>query len=358
MQTNVPMKSLIDAFPDWLSGEGIFSEMTGLPWANSISADLLDMDYFGNHSGWKKCSPLVYKLFDDNYELSDANRLKLANLVTAKFLPNWTALWATYHQNYNPLENYDMHELGDSSEETSRTKTATRDRDETDSTDIDTKYGKVTTDVTDATTGEEIEERYGKVVTTGTDSDTAEDISLTHGEVIENESETVTNEQLSKWGFNSTNAVPTDARTSTVTADGSETHSGSDVTDRDVDFSETKTETHSGKDNTDRDIDFYETKTQNLGGKDTVEGSYTIAEDIEDNVDESGNKSEEHEKTISGLNGNTTRQDLIMKERELWRESFFEQVFSDVDSVLASLIYKREHKVSPYSMFVFGYYSI
>ena len=48
----------------------------------------------------------------------------------------------------------------------------------------------------------------------------------------------------------------------------------------------------------------------------------------------------------------------IAKERELWKDSYFDKVYADVDSVLVSLIYKREHRVSPYTIFPFGYYPI
>lgn len=359
MIKNIPTKNLLDAFPDCFDGKGIFSEMENMPWSEEVDADLLDLDYFGNHSGWKKCSPIVYKLFGDTYTLSDASREKLADLVVAKFGPNWAALWASYHQQYNPIENYSLHEVGDSSEDTSRSKTFTRDRDETDTTNMDTKFGKTTTNVTDATTADNTETRYGKTDTTTTAANTEEDVELTHGEVVDTESDTTTTEQLSKWGFNSsTDPVPTDARDSTVHNEGTTTHSGTDVTDRDVAFSETKSEALGGRDNMDRDIDFDETRTETLGGKDTVEGSYTEAEDIEDAEDESGNRQTEHEKTTTGLNGLTTRQDLILKERALWENSFFDKVFSDIDSVLTTLIYKREHRVSPYYMYPFGYYSI
>lgn len=79
MTKNNPPILLTEAFKDWADGKGIFSEMENVPWAEDADADLLDLDYFGNHSGWKKCAPLVYHLMSDDYTLTDSVRKKLAD---------------------------------------------------------------------------------------------------------------------------------------------------------------------------------------------------------------------------------------------------------------------------------------
>ena len=318
MTKNVPTKSLLDAFPDCFDGEGIFSEMTGLPWAETISAELLDMDYFGNHSGWKKCSPIIYQLFDDNFELSDADRLKLANLVTAKFLPNWTALWNTYHLSYDPLSDYDVTETGQdiSNFQKARAFSHMGTRDD------------VTTDSL----------THGHTVSEASNHSASEDVTLTHGEVIADSDEAHADEQSRRYGFNSTDAVPVDEREVDTTNSHISTHSGDDVTDRDISGTESKISTHGGIDSNRKVLDSEDTTTENTTDSGSQAGNYT--------------------KRFSGLKGDFSRQELIERERALWRESFFDQVYSDVDSVLASLIYKREHRVSPYALFPFGYYSI
>lgn len=246
MTKNNPPILLIEAFPDWMTGKGIFSEMENVPWASAIDSDLLDLDYFGNISGWKKCSPLLYKLMEDGV-LSDANRTKLADLVVVKFAPNWNAVWQTYHTSYDPLANFSVTESGTRSSE-------------------------------------------------GASSQT-----LTHGETIATTEESTLGEDSSRYGFNSSESSPTDER------------AGHSLIKTDV--------TH--------------------GGSDTTSGT---------NSDDS-----EYSKTIVGIR-DVTRQELIKQERELWLEDYFSRVYRDIDSVLASLIYNREHK--PTVWFDFGYYSI
>lgn len=318
MTKNVPTKNLLDAFPECFEGEGIFSEMTNLPWAQTVSADLLDMDYFGNHSGWKKCSPLVYKLFNDNFELSDANRLKLANLITAKFLPNWTALWNSYHFQYDPITDYDVTEEGEREAAFQKSRAFSHSGTRDDTTTVTMTHGHTISE------------------TGSTEVD--EDTTLTHGEEIATTDETDVDEQARRYGFNSSTAVPTDEREAHSESTGSTIHSGADVTAKEGTVDETKTTTHGGAD-TNRVV---------LDGADTAS----------DTTQDAGSDTDEYTKRFSGLKGYTSRQELIERERALWQDSFFDKVYSDVDSVLASLIYKREHRVSPYSMFPFGYYSI
>ena len=318
MTKNVPTKSLLDAFPDCFEGKGIFSEMDDLPWEDEVSDDLLDMDYFGNHSGWKKCSPLVYKLFNDNMVLSDEARAKLANLVLAKFLPNWTALWNSYHFQYDPITDYDVTEEGEREGAFQKTRAfehnATKDVEASGSTTHGHTISEMgTTDIDDETT-------------------------LTHGETINDTDMASATEDVSRYGFNSTEPVPTDKREVSSSDAHTTIHSGDDVTSRDGTIGESKSTMH--------------------GGIDSNSVTNSEEEFAHDGTADAGSETDEYSKRFSGLKGYTSRQELIMQERELWKDSFFDRVYSDVDSVLASLIYKREHPISPYAVFSFGYYSI
>lgn len=104
---------LIDVFPDWLIGGGIFAimaESVVLPWSEIIDGASLDVEYFGNRSGSKPVAPLVYKLLDDSGELSEENRAKLVGAIWNRYGRNWTALYNTTIAEYNPLDNYNMEE--------------------------------------------------------------------------------------------------------------------------------------------------------------------------------------------------------------------------------------------------------
>lgn len=104
---------LIDVFPDWMTN-GIFTYLNQLdvPWKNDITADILDLEYFGNHSGEKLISPLIEKMLE-NDTLTQARLQTLANILFAHNKNQWNKLYALYRLEYNPIENYSMVEAED-----------------------------------------------------------------------------------------------------------------------------------------------------------------------------------------------------------------------------------------------------
>lgn len=188
-----------DLFPDWLSGEGIFSAISGLsgytpPWSSSMSDLSLDLEYHGNRSGSKKISPLFFNFVDletDPPSIFSTDVDKLALIIVSMYSANWSKLYATLSFDYNPINNYDM----------------TEELDETEAN-------------------------------TGTVNNVSE---LTHGEEISNsgtvgkESTVAATQGNSLYGFNSSSAVPSDSQTGsnegseTETRNLNEAHSGSDT---------------------------------------------------------------------------------------------------------------------------------
>lgn len=75
-------------------------------WLDSTNAEILDMDYYLNHSGEKYISPITAKL----YEHDDSTYLtKLASLIVLKYSDKWNKLYkAFFEDEYNPIENYSM----------------------------------------------------------------------------------------------------------------------------------------------------------------------------------------------------------------------------------------------------------
>lgn len=109
---------LRDVFDGWSEGNGIFSylEAAGeMPWEEDSNADssVLDLSYFGNHSGGKFCAPLIKIVLDENGKVPDSVRPTLARVLVAKYLPNWTSLWRTNIASYDPIHNYNMYEERD-----------------------------------------------------------------------------------------------------------------------------------------------------------------------------------------------------------------------------------------------------
>lgn len=110
------MSRLIDHFPSWASGTGIFAGMTGVPWTihndSGITAQSMDNEYFGNRSGLRESSPLLEKMtaFPDDHEISAAEIATLQAIIVQKFAANWERVYQALLKSYEPLENYSMTE--------------------------------------------------------------------------------------------------------------------------------------------------------------------------------------------------------------------------------------------------------
>lgn len=107
--------NLISHFSDWMTN-GIFHYINEwAPWVpdegdNPYDPMLLDMEYFGNHSGDKAVSPLVKRMtiFKDDVILSDEEISQLSEIIRVKYSLNWERLWKALQEEYKALENYSM----------------------------------------------------------------------------------------------------------------------------------------------------------------------------------------------------------------------------------------------------------
>ena len=158
-----PEPILRDAFSGWNTGNGIFdvlATVADMPWkdAEFIDNSVLDVAYFGNHSGGKFCSPLVKYTLNDDGEVPALARTTLAKIIVSKYLINWQKLWNTNDVTYNPIHNYDMHEERDLEAEEDNTTSVdgTLARTGTDSM----QHGMVET-VAHGRTDETVTSRYG-----------------------------------------------------------------------------------------------------------------------------------------------------------------------------------------------------
>lgn len=101
---------LNEAFPGWKTG-AIFAALNAfdMPWPSETSL-YFDLDYFGNVSGNKICSPLVDTMLTDGV-IPSADAALLAGIINSLFGLKWSKLWATANLTYNPIENYNMVEV-------------------------------------------------------------------------------------------------------------------------------------------------------------------------------------------------------------------------------------------------------
>ena len=360
-----PEPILREVFTGWKEGDGIFSylaDATTLPWANEASVDnsVLDISYFGNHSGSKFCAPLVKVLLEEG-EVPAASRETIAKIIVSKYFRNWKALWDTNVAVYDPLNNYDITE--------ERELTATRD--ETKETDGTLKrtgtdtlaHGRI--ESTDYSDSESETVEYGKIDTTTHGKQTSdallhgENETITHGKTVTDtlqhgKTETTThgkttNDNTFRFGFNAGDTTPAPADrevigesgTTAVATTGTDTdtsresgttqtaHSGTDT--RTIGESGTTRVSESGEDAT--TVSKSGDRTITNSGSDTQTKNLQDKNDVTETIDHDATEDETTHRY--GNIGVTTTQKLIQEERELWLWNYFEQVFQDLDRELA-----------------------
>ena len=120
----ITLTKLNDVFEDWLTGDGIFTDLNAfsVPWKTGEETDddlikNLNMAYHGSHSGDKNISPIVHKFLTSE----DAEtRTKLAGIIYTMFGDKWAKLWDAFNTEYNPIENYSMTEHEERDDVTTR----------------------------------------------------------------------------------------------------------------------------------------------------------------------------------------------------------------------------------------------
>lgn len=106
------MMRLKETIDDILVDDGIFHYIhvqdNTLTFLNDGKDKDLDIEYYLNHSGDKKISPMFQKLKDN-----DVNYMtRLAKIIVNKFGDNWKKVYDAYfNSEYNPIENYSMEEV-------------------------------------------------------------------------------------------------------------------------------------------------------------------------------------------------------------------------------------------------------
>lgn len=182
------LKSLFD----WKAGnDGIFyylQQIATLPWKNSNINAVLDLEYYGNHSGNKDISPLVESLLSERSELSATDKAILANTIFAIYGDKWIADYNVLHAEYDPIENYSSTETED-----------------IDTNNIETPHNWKVTETQTPT--------EWKQTTTGSDTD--------NNQTVESEI----------YGFNSASSEPERKQTTSVNSNISTEQSGSFQTD-------------------------------------------------------------------------------------------------------------------------------
>lgn len=354
------LKKVNDYFPTWLMGGGIISSLgTSVPWSADYSAIDLDILYHGARSGMKLASPLLDAIGMEQ-PLNEQQRQMIGEAILAKFGRNWRELWDTLNYEYNPIENYDMTESGSDSGEDTRTPNLSKHISRTPDllhTENTTRTPGVSV-TTEQTTTPDITESTSDVRTPTLTRSTTE----TPG-VKDTEEQTRTpnltqkvdttgvqdTQKDSVYGFNSTTAVPSDESASTHQGTETTSNTGTETNKRTMSHEGTNTtsETETGTDT--RDVTLTRTGTETVTETHTESGSESTSRTLQESgsdteiTTESGTdkteRSSTHQLTRHGNIGVTTSQQMIQSQRELWFWNFFEQVFADIDTIIACPIY-------------------
>lgn len=285
MTDRKPLKSY---FPNYITDGALFSKMQYAPWMEIPGAALSsDIAYLASYSGTKPATYLLEELSDDGV----LNQQMLADMLWTIFGKQWQKLWNGFNLEYNPLNNYDVHDV--------------TEREMTNDRTINKDIHEVgTVDTTDKLDSETNISQNGTENVTGT-------VTVQYGKKTDTTGETDT----FVYGFNSSDKVPTQV----VMDQSHETQGGSDIT--------TTQENTITKNDTKTDVD----------SKDVV----NTATDTTTDDDTTDNQKEKEEiiRDRAGNIGQNTYQELLRQEFELWKWNFWKQVFTDCDYYLVLSLY-------------------
>ena len=287
------MTKLIDILPEGTFNGFLKSMPTGAPWADdNPDLDSLDTLYIFQHSGQKYVQPLM-NMFVTDGKLTQAGITACSKMAAALWYPKWTRLWDVMTAEYNPLENYSMHEEEDTAPTGTETSEVTLSGTET---DTHTKTGAETNTRTES--GSE-----GRTL-----SHTGSDTVRTLGTAANNK------EENAVYGFNSADPVP-----------ASETKVNTDNT---VTTTPGVTDTEN-KNFTNRQTQDVETYTNR---QDQDQKTFTNRKNTE--VKSFNDRNTHRELDRSGNIGTVTAQDMYLQELEVAKYNFWLQVFEDLDSTV------------------------
>jgi len=336
------MMPLEKAFPNFLTGGGIFDELD-FDWLPDATTKIsCNMDYYLNRSGRKMASPLVARYVNPETGALDSSAIEsLAHVITMRFGVKWNRVWHEFSSQSSFINNVETTVTVDYGKSVSRQ-----------TTDNLTKSG---TEKDTVKMEETVEDDYtGQSPRTTTRTITGGYTDTTEGKDTRTGSQKVTDKgsvQDSVYGFNSSTAVPSSVHgplneqvgttQETTYGDGSE---GSGLIDS------TKTSTtrvygnsETGTVYTDSVSETGKKKTKTSYGVDgkTIEKSFTARTDSR-----SGSNSETHSgadtTSESGYRYNRATDKLAMIQALFNDPSindFFEVVYADIDSVLTCPIF-------------------
>ena len=107
---NAKMMALEEAFPDFLTGGGIFDYLSDVDWIPDESTKLsLNMEYYLNRSGRKMASPLVSRMVDsETGALVTSGIEAIGKLVLNRYKRKWDKVWENFADTSPFINNVDF----------------------------------------------------------------------------------------------------------------------------------------------------------------------------------------------------------------------------------------------------------
>lgn len=264
-----------------------------------------DEEYFMLHSGAKYQSILFQRLVEkyNQYDMSSLFRIVFASIIYKRFSEKWNRIYNAMFSDYDPISNYDSHEVTTYNTEDKMTYASQNARTNSASHSITTDSDK-TVNGTDTTTLNDThtDTKSGTdKISTNKDADTIRYVLAFNSDATEREAERTNESGLAANNYQTTEY----GMVSTIVNTGTDAtlHTASE----NLDVSETGTNSETGTDS----------KTGNDTG--TKTGTVTIEK--------------------NGNIGVTTSQQMIESELELRKHDFMDIVYSDIDSLFASNLY-------------------
>lgn len=303
-----------------------------LPMYGTATPQEMGLAYVLRHSGQKTTSSLIDEFTDLNGNLTEEGKQTIAGIIKTMFKEQWDRIYEALITEYNPLENYNMHEEGfdDTTDTKGRRSTSFVHGAQSESN----TYGAQSNSLQYGEKSTEFGSQSNSY-TEGTQTTT-----LQHGaqtETTQYGNHTDTHEKTVS-GFNSGSYQPAEKMTD-ITGTHTDTHNASSYTDSEGKSSRTDNESKGQH----TDIERQHTDTENRGAHtdSLTKSTYTDTETTQ-GVEDTTRLDYEHSRT--GNIGVTTSQQMLESELNIRAYRFFEKMFADIDSLIALRVYYDDDK--------------
>lgn len=365
--------TLNDVFPGWYTHVGppgtdipgfggVFRTTTAttsvegwnFPWEEAMTLpeilsfnSSLDYVYHGVRSGSKFITEFLYHGLTTQFPNFNSGipfynaPIALVTMLRAYYLDKWNHLWDDYTAEYSALHSYNITEA----ESTTETETTTPDitdtttlTDSSSDTENETRTPNITEGLQIAGSGTRtpnLAENETVIETRNTTDET------TFGKANTIEGESTENDTVSVYGFNSSQAVPKEARSAhkvngqTSTDSGKDTVKGTGSITTGRQSAQTGTEGNSYTESSNKQT----TGTEQISRTTTRQraGGNTVRKTGTERV--SGSRSSTRSKV-----GNIFKSpaELLQADREFWMTHYFEIIFDDVDKLLTLPIFSEK----------------